>query len=625
MSTPFPLGVFVGNPDASNSAAQAAYDARYAEFQSIMGAPAQFNLDFIDQTLPISSWATSAKFSADSSKASSAVTGTTPVISLPMVSTAGGSPSPDQTYKNFASGMYDNVLTDMVKPWAQDGYTTQYWRLGWEMNVGGALSYAGNDSQTQSDWIAAFQHISTVLHNAGSANGSNVQVVWNPGIINASDAGVATQTLYPGSNYVDVIGADIYSDISPYGAPNNIYDWATGKTDTSLQAWASNPVNLIHYWTYPAATQYALDSSQNHSLSLQNLIDFAKSQGKPIGIAETGAGNTADGANVPDDAAFPQWLASTLSGAGVPIKFVNIYDSNGNGVYEFSSPSDNKPQEAAAWAKYFGSGGGDSASSTPAATQMPPPPPAATQTPNPTPTPTPTSGTDTLIIQVSEDAWQGDAQYTINVDGTPIDGTRTATASHAAGASQDMSVTGNWGAGAHTIGITFINDAYGGTPQSDRNLYVGSVTYDGIAATGTPASLLGSSTKNFSVPAAADQTTPASSGSTETAITLQLAEDAWQGDAQYKATIDGVQIGQNGTVTTLNSSGNIQSDTLSAALTAGTHDLAISFLNDAYGGSASTDRNLYVKGVSVNGTAIPNGTATLTGNVTDHFQLVVPA
>ncbi|MGY0575808.1 Ig-like domain-containing protein [Bradyrhizobium sp. RDM12] len=38
----------------------------------------------------------------------------------------------------------------------------------------------------------------------------------------------------------------------------------------------------------------------------------------------------------------------------MPISVVSIWDSNGGGSYEFSNASDGKPQEAAAWAKYFG-------------------------------------------------------------------------------------------------------------------------------------------------------------------------------------------------------------------------------------------------------------------------------
>lgn len=41
-----------------------------------------------------------------------------------------------------------------------------------------------------------------------------------------------------------------------------------------------------------------------------------------------------------------------------------------------------------------------------------------------------------LVLHVSEDAHQGDAQFTVAVDGQDLAGVRTATAPHADGASQ---------------------------------------------------------------------------------------------------------------------------------------------------------------------------------------------
>lgn len=77
---------------------------------------------------------------------------------------------------------------------------------------------------------------------------------------------------------------------------------------------------------------------------------------------------------------------------------------------------------------------------------------------------------DTLVLHLSEDAWLGDAEFNVTVDGQAIGGTRVVTASHAAGQSQAVVLTGAWGAGAHTVGSTFLNDAWGGTPDTDRNL-----------------------------------------------------------------------------------------------------------------------------------------------------------
>src|SRR4029077_16295585 len=44
---------------------------------------------------------------------------------------------------------------------------------------------------------------------------------------------------------------------------------------------------------------------------------------------------------------------------------------------------------------------------------------------------------------------------------------------------------GDWAPGAHSVTVNFLNDAWGGTATTDRNLYVDKVTYDGVAGTQT--------------------------------------------------------------------------------------------------------------------------------------------
>jgi hypothetical protein len=121
--------------------------------------------------------------------------------------------------------------------------------------------------------------------------------------------------------------------------------------------------------------------------------------------------------------------------------------------------------------------------------------------PTPTPTPTPVTtgtGSDTLVLSMSEDAYLGDAQFTVAVDGRQLGGTFTATALHSGGASQDFIFKGDWAPGAHTVAVDFLNDAWAGTPTTDRNLYMNGLNYDGIA-TGQTAALMSAGTRNFAV------------------------------------------------------------------------------------------------------------------------------
>ena len=515
--TPFPLGVYVGNPNGSDASAEAQFEANYSGFVSAMGAAPSYLDLYVDYTKPVDQWVDNAGWQAWSAANSPDAKLMTPVIGLPMYSTGDTSISIDQYYKNFAAGDYDSVIQGVVKQYADNGFMTQVWRPGWEMNLNGPTT-ATTDPATQADYVAAFQHVYTELHSAAAADGVSLQVVWNPGVTNYGVATDATTTLYPGSNYVDIIGADVYSDAYPYGNANQIYDWdKSGQVynsahpvyDTSIAQWASDPVNLAHYYTDPASQQWAADGSDGHATSLQDLIDLAKADGKPIAIAETGAGGTGDGANVPDNPTFVNWLATTLQDSGVPVSFVNIWDSNAAVNDEYSAASDDKPLEATAWANDFGNpayatnpvtgvagasvGGGSSAGGTP--TPAPPVP----SVPSYPATVSVGSGPDTLDLHVSEDAYQGDAQFTVSVDGRQVGGTQTAQASHAGSADQDFQFLGTWGAGTHTVAVDFLNDLYGGTASTDRNLYVDAATYHGASAAAAPLALLGGGTESFRV------------------------------------------------------------------------------------------------------------------------------
>ena len=51
----------------------------------------------------------------------------------------------------------------------------------------------------------------------------------------------------------------------------------------------------------------------------------------------------------------------------------------------------------------------------------------------------------TLLLGIAEDAWNGDAQYQVTVDGIDAGGVLTASASHALGQSAIVTLSGNWG------------------------------------------------------------------------------------------------------------------------------------------------------------------------------------
>ena len=238
--------------------------------------------------------------------------------------------------------------------------------------------------------------------------------------------------------------------------------------------------------------------------------------------------------------------------------------------------------------------------------------------------------TNTLSINVSEDAWKGNAQFVVLVDGKQVGGVQTATALHAAGASQTIALVGDYGAGSHSVVIQFINDAYGGTAATDRNLYVNSITYDGAATVLNTELASNGDTRAVSVgdvatikagpvvaPPIAAAPPAVTSGPDK--LILTMAEDAYDGDAQFTVTVDGKPVGGMMSVTAANSAGASEVFTLTGVFGAGLHDVGISFINDAWGGSSATDRNLYVKGISYDGVAAAGGSAALYNDGTADF------
>lgn len=124
--------------------------------------------------------------------------------------------------------------------------------------------------------------------------------------------------------------------------------------------------------------------------------------------------------------------------------------------------------------------------SAPAPTPSPAPAPAPAPAPSPAPSPAPAPSSHQIQLRESEDYWRANANFTLSVDGKQVGGTNTVTARHDLGQTQVFNFTASLLPGAHTLGIDFLNDAYGGTPSKDRNLWDNQVSVDGKALLSAP-------------------------------------------------------------------------------------------------------------------------------------------
>lgn len=88
-------------------------------------------------------------------------------------------------------------------------------------------------------------------------------------------------------------------------------------------------------------------------------------------------------------------------------------------------------------------------------------------------------GPDTITVYAAGQNWQGWPNMQIYVDGV-LYGTFTVDADITNGQSGAYSVTGNFGAaGPNKVEVRFGNDAWGGTDDTDRNLFVDAISVNG--------------------------------------------------------------------------------------------------------------------------------------------------
>jgi hypothetical protein len=362
-ATPFPRGLYVGNPNGSDPAQMKVFKSAFDAHNRALGGgkPKFFNI-FIENAQAPSTWASSASWAAWSSKMSGDAyvgpnSGVIPLIGLPLGWSGQGWTQVNKFYLATAAGEYDAVWKGIVNAWADNGYKVLDFRIAYEMNgkfmIWSPLNSTAPDAKA--NFIRAFRRVATILHKQAAARGIRAYVHWNPATLNSTNEDATA--FYPGNDYVDVISIDQYSPMFPIGYTN----WSTGGTVEMADkfAWAAIPANRAHYWRYPNATHYAQKPTlHTKGWSIPQMLEFAKMSGKFIGVDETGVGWSKDALGAADDPEFPKFLAKILGEArasGIGVRNVNIWDAKlSDGDWDFRGGS--KPLTSVAWKKYFGEG-----------------------------------------------------------------------------------------------------------------------------------------------------------------------------------------------------------------------------------------------------------------------------
>lgn len=226
------------------------------------------------------------------------------------------------------------------------------------------------------------------------------------------------------------------------------------------------------------------------------------------------------------------------------------------------------------------------------------------------------AGPDTLVLQMAEDAYLGDAQFTVSIDGHQRGGILTTTALHTYAQTQAFTILGTFGKSKHTVTVNFLNDASGA--DGDRNLYVTGATINGAVVHDAVLNEYGSGPQSFGFSGAV--LLPVTIGTGPDSFVVGLSEDKNLVNAKYTIAVDGVKQGTSRIVSALHGYGQLQTLIVNGSFGPAAHSVAISLTNGAPAGKPSDGVNLYVDGVSYNAIAAQNASAALTADGTITVQ-----
>ena len=108
---------------------------------------------------------------------------------------------------------------------------------------------------------------------------------------------------------------------------------------------------------------------------------------------------------------------------------------------------------------------------------------------------------DTLTVYLSEDAWNGDAQASLAVNGVAVGGTLVVTAANALDDTEAFQVTGDFGP-SPSVALSFINQGANSAGTQVRTLYLDGFAYDGVSQPGLKKSINYDQTDTYTLSAA---------------------------------------------------------------------------------------------------------------------------
>ena len=198
------------------------------------------------------------------------------------------------TLRQGASGAYDGHFRRAAQQLVQYGQGNAILRLGWEFNGNWYPWEAKKDPQS---FVAYWRRIVTTMRAVPGAQ--NLRFDWNPGI----GPGHVPVEAYPGDQYVDFIGMDVY--------------------DRSYNAQMADPARRWQKYL-------------NGAFGLNWLRNFAASHNKPMSLPEWGVTDKHAGGVQPDNPVFIRGMSDFIRANNVAYQMYFEFDAP-DGAHELRS------------------------------------------------------------------------------------------------------------------------------------------------------------------------------------------------------------------------------------------------------------------------------------------------
>ncbi|MET0657551.1 MAG: glycosyl hydrolase [Steroidobacteraceae bacterium] len=225
-------------------------------------------------------------------------------ISVPMLPSDGAA-----TLAQGAAGKFDAMFADLALDLVKRGFANAIVRIGWEFNGDWYPWAAAKDPES---WIAYWRRIVSIMRKAP---GARFKFDWCPG---TGWTAFEAQNAYPGDEYVDYIGMDVY--------------------DTS---WDPKVVTPEQRWNEKMTARHGLKWHR----------DFAQAHGKPMSFPEWGIMTRTDGHGGGDNHRFIEHMAQWIAANNVA--YHNYWDYKEK-AYNSRLSDGSHPKSAEAFRNAFG-------------------------------------------------------------------------------------------------------------------------------------------------------------------------------------------------------------------------------------------------------------------------------